>query len=430
MFTTFAENKILDAILGRTSWSKKPTVLYFGLKANAGGVLTEITTSGGYARAAVACNNTKWAAQDYGVANLAEISWPVATASWGNVAALGIYTAATGGTEIASLDLPSEVAIDQYGALKFPAGGIYLPLTGSTTQWYAQQIMMWVFAGQALPAIPQLYFALGTGLGVNYLDGEPVASGYERLKVANNTTNWPNAANGSKALSGEHAFKVVRSTNWPALNTLGLYDTFGPKHWTGTAVNTVTFTNGDNPFQVGDKVLAYRNDGAVTTTHGLAMLSPLTIAGVSSTTATISGASTSAPGGSVSLAMVKLLQLTSVSSQENYEVLTKTNHGLKVGDEGVLSGTLPIAAGSSPAPATQTMYYVVSVPTDDTFILARVPNGDFSDYLLAGSAVSTINFNKIEKGNLLRSAALDLGLTPAVGDIVKCLGGSVTVEID
>jgi hypothetical protein len=96
--TTFFKNRVLDFGLNNSaqfSWVP-PTVVYVGLfTANPGdaGVLTGEVAGGSYLRQAVS-----WSTISNGVAsNSALITFPHATADWGNVTYLGLLDAPTGG---------------------------------------------------------------------------------------------------------------------------------------------------------------------------------------------------------------------------------------------------------------------------------------------------------------------------------------------
>lgn len=98
----YAELKSLDIFLGGASFSASGNVyvaLYTSAPTSAGGG-TEVS-GGSYARAAVANNSTSWpAATGVGPATKANgvaITFPTATASWGTVAAFGIFDAASAG---------------------------------------------------------------------------------------------------------------------------------------------------------------------------------------------------------------------------------------------------------------------------------------------------------------------------------------------
>jgi len=104
----YLENKLIDHLFRGTAFAK-PAALYIALFTaapnDAGGV--EVA-GGGYARAALAPGDATWKATQGGTsgassgssgltANAVSIAYPVPTANWGTVVAIGIYDAAAGG---------------------------------------------------------------------------------------------------------------------------------------------------------------------------------------------------------------------------------------------------------------------------------------------------------------------------------------------
>lgn len=96
----YLEAAIINHIFRGTSFTA-PTTLYVSLytaaPTDAGGG-TEVT-GGSYARVAVTCNTTNWSAPGTpgSTSNSLTITFPTATASWGNVVAVGFHDASTGG---------------------------------------------------------------------------------------------------------------------------------------------------------------------------------------------------------------------------------------------------------------------------------------------------------------------------------------------
>src|SRR4051794_26029028 len=90
----YAENKLLDHILGKTSLTMPATVRVALFTADPGeaGPGTEVS-GGSYARQALATS----AASGGAAANSGDIAFPVATADWGTVTHVAILDAASGG---------------------------------------------------------------------------------------------------------------------------------------------------------------------------------------------------------------------------------------------------------------------------------------------------------------------------------------------
>lgn len=100
----YAENKVLDHIFGGGDFTR-PATLHLALfttvpnDAGSGGV--EVSAAG-YARVAVTNNSTNFPAASGGIkSNGTAINFATATTSWGNVKAVGVYDASSGGNLIA-----------------------------------------------------------------------------------------------------------------------------------------------------------------------------------------------------------------------------------------------------------------------------------------------------------------------------------------
>lgn len=104
--TNYLRNKILDHELGTAAFTK-PTAVYVALftviptKTTTG---TEVT-GGSYARQAMAFK----AAVNGATENSAEVTFPTATANWGNIVAVGLLDAATAGNLLMFKGITTEV---------------------------------------------------------------------------------------------------------------------------------------------------------------------------------------------------------------------------------------------------------------------------------------------------------------------------------
>lgn len=102
-WTTTGEQAVLNAFF-RGAATGFPTTLYYALytvaPTDAGGG-TEVT-GGSYARVGVVANTTNFAAAAGGSpssnSNLTAVTFPAPTATWGTIVAVGILSAASGGT--------------------------------------------------------------------------------------------------------------------------------------------------------------------------------------------------------------------------------------------------------------------------------------------------------------------------------------------
>ncbi len=111
MKSTAYANEILDYLFG----SGSPATLYIGLYTDApdaDGTGGTQVTGGSYARAAVTNNATNWPAAVGGVkANATAITFATASADWGTIESVGVFSASSGGTPkyFGDLDTPRTV---------------------------------------------------------------------------------------------------------------------------------------------------------------------------------------------------------------------------------------------------------------------------------------------------------------------------------
>jgi len=122
----FLENELLDHVLGNAAYSAPATVyvaLYTVAPTDAGGG-TEVS-GGDYARVAVTNNDTNFPAASSGAkANGTEITFPTATASWGEVVAFAILDASSGGNFLYWGDLTVAKTIGSGDTAKFAVGDL------------------------------------------------------------------------------------------------------------------------------------------------------------------------------------------------------------------------------------------------------------------------------------------------------------------
>lgn len=127
-FSDYAENKIVDHLTGKTSFTK-PTAyiaLFTAAPTDAGGG-TEVAGSN-YARVATAASD--WNAASGGAAtNAADITFPTPSGSWGTVTHFAAFDASTVGNMLWWGDLATSKSPGSGDPVKFPAG----QLTVSTT---------------------------------------------------------------------------------------------------------------------------------------------------------------------------------------------------------------------------------------------------------------------------------------------------------
>jgi len=123
----YAENKILEHIVGKTAWPM-PT---FYLAASttdpldSGSGITEPVAMG-YAR--VATSGATWGNAAGSITNAAEITFPTATGTWGTMTHGGGFDAATAGNFLCHANFDVARAIASGDALVFPIGSITLTM--------------------------------------------------------------------------------------------------------------------------------------------------------------------------------------------------------------------------------------------------------------------------------------------------------------
>jgi hypothetical protein len=92
---------MVDHLLGTTTWTA-PSAIYVGLHTGANsatGAGQEVTTTAtGYARTSHAAWHSATAANPAIAYNNGTITFPTATANWGDILSISLYDTATGGT--------------------------------------------------------------------------------------------------------------------------------------------------------------------------------------------------------------------------------------------------------------------------------------------------------------------------------------------
>jgi hypothetical protein len=123
--SNYLENKLLDHALATTAYTK-PTTVYVALfttDPTDAGTGTEVS-GGAYVRKAV----TFGAATGGSASNSADVTFDVATASWGTVTHLAIFDAATAGNMLFHGAFTQSKAIASNDQFKIPAGNLTITL--------------------------------------------------------------------------------------------------------------------------------------------------------------------------------------------------------------------------------------------------------------------------------------------------------------
>lgn len=127
-FGDYAENKVLELIVGKTAFST-PTAYLAASTADPtddGSGVAE-PSGNGYARVSTA--GADWnAAASGSIDNANAITFPEASGSWGTITHVALYDASTGGNMLAHGALDSSQAIASGEVLRVPAGDATLTL--------------------------------------------------------------------------------------------------------------------------------------------------------------------------------------------------------------------------------------------------------------------------------------------------------------
>jgi hypothetical protein len=453
MLTDFLENKLLNLLFNRSVWSGKPTNLYFALFTvtpsddGTGGI--EVSGSG-YARAVVAVDPANWTIASGTATNVNAITWNVATASWGGVVSVGIYTASTGGTLLAIIPLTAAVTVDQYNQFKFDASGLSLSIAGAVSTYAANALLAHWLEGTAMPSIPTIYAALCTGVSADgVVEGEPMVYGYERKPITNSAGNFPAAVAGSKSINNTHSFLANGTyASWPQVSQLALTTSFWGQRLAQTvSSNYLSPSSAANLFQNGDRVVFIAADSRTTTIDGAGLLFPHRVMFVRDRSAiafkvasTSGGAAlaittpaSSAQASTAYLCDAASLAVTATGSDPN---LDSTAHGLKVGDilafcpndfasPGSTTYPTTLALNTSPT-AAQEIRFVVSVPDADTFQLSATLGGA----ALTPGTSQSFSMCRLNPGEVIYSGDMTNALTIAISDTAQILDDSYTLTLD
>jgi hypothetical protein len=126
-YSDWLEAQILNYVYRGVAWTP-PSIWYVALftaaPTDAGGGGTEVS-GGAYARVAITSNTSNWNAPTTGglIDNVNPVAFPTATANWGNVVAVALMTAATGGN-LGPWTTISSTAVNSGQTATFAAGAL------------------------------------------------------------------------------------------------------------------------------------------------------------------------------------------------------------------------------------------------------------------------------------------------------------------
>ena len=129
-FSDYLENKVLDHLFGKTTFTMPSTVyfeLYTAAPSDSGG--GTVVSGGSYARASVSNNDTTFPdAVSGSTSNSVAVSFPNATANWGTVVAIGMFDQSTGGNLLLHETLSSSLAVNSGDTPKVDIGDLTISL--------------------------------------------------------------------------------------------------------------------------------------------------------------------------------------------------------------------------------------------------------------------------------------------------------------
>src|SRR6185369_11862613 len=105
-----ANQNVMTSLFGRTTVLLNQATWYFGLSTTAistpatGATFTEVA-GGGYSRASYGNTGSDWTLSTDDMLNTNQITWPVASANWGTIQAVGVFTASSGGSLIVAANI-------------------------------------------------------------------------------------------------------------------------------------------------------------------------------------------------------------------------------------------------------------------------------------------------------------------------------------
>lgn len=131
--SAYLGNKVLDHVLGRTTYTA-PATLYVGLwtavlsTASTGSSAGEVSGTG-YARVAVTNDVANWPSASGGSkANANPIQFPTAYSNWGTVRTVALLDAASGGNLLLYATPAPVVSVGYSDTLVFDAGSLTISL--------------------------------------------------------------------------------------------------------------------------------------------------------------------------------------------------------------------------------------------------------------------------------------------------------------
>ena len=119
------ENALLDHLLGTATLTSAVRFVSLHTSANTDAAAGTEVSGGAYTRVSATFTATSGGA----TSNTAAIVFPTATAAWGTITHVGVYSAATAGTYLAWADLTTAKTVGSGDGFEISAGNLSITLT-------------------------------------------------------------------------------------------------------------------------------------------------------------------------------------------------------------------------------------------------------------------------------------------------------------
>lgn len=255
VMSDYLEGKFIDYVL-RDGTFASPTSVYLGLftatPSDSGGG-TEVS-GGSYARYTL--TGAFNAAANGATANTSLITFPTATAVWGEITSVGIFDASSGGNLLFYGDFSSSLQVDTGDTLSIAAGDLDISLGTDIGHYLANEMLDHILDGATFTQPTTAYLALYTTLPNAADSGGVEVSGGSYARVeCHGATDWdaPHATGGYTANTNIETFPVA-SANWGTVVGMAIRSasTAGNLFFFKTLTANKTVYNGDTfRFSVG-----------------------------------------------------------------------------------------------------------------------------------------------------------------------------------
>jgi hypothetical protein len=219
-FSDYAENKLLDLVLGAQAFARVGNVFASLHTANLldNGTGTEVSGNN-YSRKSITNNLTNFpAAASRAKALAVRQDFAIATGAWGTVTDAGIWDASSSGNLLWADTLAVAKSIGSGDVPYFDVTtDLIFSLTGDVSTYLGNALLDHMLGGPDFTPPATLYFALFVS------STEVSGNGYVRKAVTNDTTNFPLASGGTKVLNVAQEF-ATPSGSWGSIDEVRIFD--------------------------------------------------------------------------------------------------------------------------------------------------------------------------------------------------------------